>query len=132
MSRRFLSVVTCFLTVIPLTALGQDTGIPDTVRFIGDTLVIGRSMPVHVHIFNDEEIVSFGLGMLAETVDGGFARFDSVTHTGRLTDPSVLNLRLTSFYSVDGISPDTLAHACLRVGGNLLTPGSDVVLNVYF
>ena len=56
MSRRFLLTVACFLTVIPLTAIGQDAGIPDTVRLIGDTLVIGRSMPVHVSIFNDEEI----------------------------------------------------------------------------
>jgi hypothetical protein len=66
MSRRFLLAVACFLAVIPLTALGQDTGIPDTVRVIGDTLVIGRSMPVHVRIINDESITTYGLGQFRD------------------------------------------------------------------
>ncbi len=37
-------------------ATAQDPGIADTVKLVGDSLIVGQSRPVEIVVFNDEVV----------------------------------------------------------------------------
>ncbi|MEW6412402.1 MAG: FG-GAP-like repeat-containing protein [Candidatus Zixiibacteriota bacterium] len=113
-------------------AQAQDPGIADTVKLIGDSLIIGQSRSVDLVIVNDEELGLIEIPLLMESLDGGWMTYDSAVFVGRMSDPSVLNFRVFSSRENDGVSPDSIEIAGMAMGDNLLPPGNDAVARLYF
>lgn len=110
-----------------------DPGIRDTVRIDGGPLVLGQSKPLTFSIVNDEVVDGYGLGLIFRTLDGGFARYDSVVYVGRMADPSVLSWRIDTLRTgaCAGVSPDTLTIFGLWCGKNKLPAGNGAVIQIY-
>jgi hypothetical protein len=110
---------------------GEDPGIRDTVTITGGPLVVGQSRPLSLTIVNDFAVGAYSLGFVTTTVNGGFAKFDSVVYINRMADPNVLSYRDAVRRSADGVPPDTV----MIIGEaftDLLPPGNDAVGLVYF
>jgi hypothetical protein len=120
-----------FATLIPISGFGGDFGTPDTVKITCDSLIVGRSMPVSLTFVNDDNIEMYGCGLVFNSLDGGFAKFDSMVFVNRMSDPTVLNVRWVIPKSSDGISPDSLQHDSYEILANTLGPGNTVVAHIY-
>ncbi|MDH3889779.1 MAG: VCBS repeat-containing protein [candidate division Zixibacteria bacterium] len=114
------------------TAWSHDEGIPDTVRIEGDTLQVGVSMPIRMAIANDYNIRLFSFGLISKTLDGGFAKADSIIFVNRMGSPEVLEWRIVVFRDSGGVSPDmTIVSARTFANPVMLAPGNDAVLELY-
>ncbi|TFH65651.1 MAG: T9SS type A sorting domain-containing protein [Candidatus Zixiibacteriota bacterium] len=111
----------------------EDPGIRDTVRIGGGPLVVGQSKPLSLTIVNDEALNYYCLGLISRSLDGGFAKWDSVVYVGRMADPSVLPNRQHRVRGgiEEGVSPDTLTLGGMRDSDNRLPTGNDVILHIY-
>lgn len=132
MKIKILSIILASLTATYVCA--QDPGVPDTVKLIGDTLLIGQSVPVELVIVNDEEISCISVPLEIRTIDDGFAVFDSVEFINRMGDPTVVPWRFIAGSDVYGTSPDTLIIAGLLgpPGTSCLPEGNDAIAVIYF
>ena len=127
------SLMILFL-VVCLGAPGwaQDEGIPDTVRIEGNTLQVGVSIPVRVALANDYTIRYFFFGLVSKSLDGGFAKVDSVVFVNRMANPGVLEWRVTYFRDSNGVAPDsTLVAASTMANPIKLPPGNDAIFDIY-
>lgn len=118
---KVFSVALILAVAIAATSPAQDLGIPDTVRIDGDTLRIGQSIPIGVAIANDTLLRAFNFGLVSNSVDGGFAKIDSLVFVNRFSNPQVMDLRIVVLRDTNGIAPDTTV-ASARVGPGY-TPG---------
>src|SRR5690606_25941107 len=112
-----------------------DPGIPDTVYIGGGPLVVGQSLPITLSITNDEAIQTWSLGFLLTSQDGGFAQFDSAVYVGRMSDPSVISVRIAKYCDCEpspGVSPDILISGGIDYGLNALPSGRGALINFYF
>jgi hypothetical protein len=111
----------------------DDPGIRDTVRISGGPLVVGQSKPLSLTIVNDEVLDLYCLGLISRSLDGGFAKWDSLVYVGRMADPSVLGWRVQRVRGgiAEGVSPDTLTMGGVRVGDNWLPTGNDAIVQIY-
>ncbi len=116
-------------------AAHADPGIPDTVYIGGGPLVVGQSLPITMSLTNDEAIATWSLGFLLTTLDGGFAQFDSAVYVGRMSDPSVISVRIAKYCDCEpspGVSPDILISGGIDYGLNALPSGRGALINFYF
>ncbi len=115
------------------TVNAQDQGIPDTVRFETAGLALGQSLPVDVYISNDEELTAYFIGLLFESIDTGFARFDSAVWVGRLADPSVLQVRGATAEGDLVNGPYDIRYGALATGSEPknLPAGAGVITRLY-
>lgn len=125
-----LSLILLVIAAAPLAA--DDPGQADTVRLGPAELVVNQSVPIPATVFSDEVVQSMYIPLVWTTADGGYARFDSISYSGRLTDPSVLNARLLSTHEIDDISPDTIRISLLEQAAFPLPPGYDTCFNIYY
>ena len=132
--RCFPVLLTVVLLASSASLLGYvDPGIRDTVRIGGGPLVVGQSTPLYFTIVNDENVACYSLGLICRSLDGGFAKWDSVVYVGRMADPTVIRWRTDGLYGgEEGISPDTLALGGDRFNGNSLPTGNDAIMQIYF
>ena len=124
---------TALLFICFSDVLAQDLGKPDSVRINPSALIMGKSRPAAIAVVNDKLIKVINLGLITRTVDSGFARLDSITYTGRMWSPDVLNLRLSGFREKNGISPDTSVVSCFWAGSGTykLPPGNDAIVAIW-
>ncbi len=110
-----------------------DAAIPDVVSVQEATLEVGVSRPVRIALTNDRITVAFNFGLVFNSVDSGFAKYDSVVFIGRMGSPNILNLRLGGGVNVDGVSPDTIVTSAFLAGSEKLPlgPGSGDLYAVY-
>ena len=116
------------LIIFCLSLQAQDSGIKDTVKFIGDTIYIGQSTPIGFAIVNDHAIALMYLGFQIINYTPGKVQFDSVVFINRMDDPSVFDLRIARSEGY----PDSLFIAGQRITGNLLPSGSDAIVKLFF
>jgi len=130
---RIWLTIQAFLLLGATAASSQDLGKPDSVRINPAALYPGRSYPVTVSVVNDNLIKVINLGLIARTVDSGFARFDSIAYIGRMSSSSVLNLRMSGIRENNGISPDTAVISAFWAGpaASKLPPGNDAVVAIF-
>lgn len=134
---RFLQlfVVVLMLCLLSGAVFAQDPvdpGESDTLRILPATLVVGESRPVDIWFYNDEVIEGFMTVLSVTSLDGGFARIDSMVFVDRLGDPSVLNQRVITEGIADGVSSDSfLVLASKTANGHRLAPGQGVLYQVY-
>lgn len=129
-----LLAVICSLT-LTASAHAYDPGIPDTVYIGGGPLVVGQSLPITLSITNDEAIGTWSLGFLLTSLDGGFAQFDSAVYVGRMSDPSVISVRIAKYCDCEptpGVSPDILISGGIDYALNPLPSGRGALINFYF
>ncbi len=118
------------LVVWTSAAMAQlDPGRPDTVYFSGGPLIVGQSRPLTLTIDNDYAVRCYSIPVIFSTIDGGFARYDSIVYINRLADPSIYDYRLLSNHT-NGLSPDTLHFGA--TGGTGLPPGNTPTAQVFF
>ena len=126
----FVFLLTVFL--MPSFLNAQDLGAPDSIKIIGDTLVVGQSRPLAVVISNDRELAAHQMGFAFDFFDSGAIQFDSVVFIGRMADPNVLPLR-SIYVQSEAFSHDfILKYNGFRFLGNYLPAGSDSVSLLYF
>ena len=130
-----VKILICVILITLLTPLGAvagDGGVPDTLKLVGDTLIIGQSRPIGIAITNDFSIRAIDLGLMTRAVDSGYAIFDSAVFVGRMADPDVLGVR--SAYSQSGSTtyPDSIKFAGIDLSSNPLPAGAGVVCELYF
>jgi hypothetical protein len=134
-----MNVLRLVLTVLFLIAASysvsdaSDPGLPDTVILQGGPLVLNQSVPLTLTIVNDYPVSSYSLGIVATSLDGGFATFDSAIYINRMADPSILGFRIEKEYGNDGVSPDSLLVGGLAGGTTLsLPPGNEPIMQMYY
>lgn len=119
--------------LLPLVAYGFDDPMePDTLQILSTELAVGQSRPVYIRVFNDSMVYAISVGLSIETLDSGFAKFDSVVFMGRCASPLVLNERFVGVRDDDGIPPDQFFFFADRAFvGQQLPPGDDTLVAVY-
>ncbi|KAA3632255.1 MAG: VCBS repeat-containing protein [Calditrichaeota bacterium] len=126
----FVLLLTSFL--IPSISHSQDLGVPDSIKIVGDTLVVGQSRPLAVVISNDRELAAHQMGFAFDFFDSGAIQFDSVVFIGRMADPNVLPLRSVNDDLSSAGHDFILRYNGFRFLGNYLPVGSDSVSLLYF
>ncbi len=129
MKKPVISII--IVALVCSASAAQDMGIPDTIKIVGDTLIVGQSVAVELVIVNDQEVSTFEVPIQLSTLDGGYAIFDSIVWVNRMDDPMVADMRFIADWS-DGISPDTVIPAAIRAMGNCLPTGNDAIARLYF
>jgi hypothetical protein len=110
----------------------QDPGIADTVRLTSVSGEIGTRASVSVYLYNDEELTSVVIPLL---IDGysGWLKFDSVSYVdSRLTDPAILDNRLTYVFATDTFSVDSLLLSFSVSSGVNLSYGGGKLCDLWF
>ena len=129
---RLLGALCLGVALLATMANAQEQGIPDTVRIDGATLYVGQSLPVAVTVVNDYPVQSFCFPMIADMIDSGFAKLDSVAFVGRMADPQVLDMRITSYHDSNGVAPDSVIVAAFEGPACVeLPPGSGPIYQLY-
>ncbi len=128
--KKLLTII--LLLSITLSAQAQDIGVTDTIKFVGDTLVIGQSIPIEVVIINDQPIQGMLNGFTVASVDSGYAKFDSVIFINRMSDPTVIDFRMARSEGNNANGPDTIRFGGYTLSGNDLPAGNDAVCLFYF
>ncbi|MCX6832689.1 MAG: hypothetical protein NT028_11275, partial [candidate division Zixibacteria bacterium] len=135
MSKRCFPALLAVMLLVsfPRLLAVDDPGTRDTVRIGGGPLVVGQSKPLSFTIVNDEALNYYSLGLISRSLDGGFAKWDSLVYIGRMADPSVLPLRMFVVRggTEEGVSPDTLTILGMRAADNGLPTGNDAIVQIY-
>ena len=108
-----------------------DPGTPDTMLVTGGPLIVGKSVPLNFTLKNDELLNGLLAPIRVFSIDGGFARLDSVVYVNRLADPTVLDFRIYT-PKINGASPDSIAFWLLKATGEPLPIGNTSIVNMYF
>ncbi len=122
------------IILAPVVVAAEDPGVRDTVLIEGGPLYLGQSVPLRFRIVNDNIIRAMVIGTIVRSVDGGFARFDSLVWTNRMADPSVMPFRANAGLRVNGSEPDSIMFgaALSAPPSNGLPIGSEDIGLVYF
>jgi hypothetical protein len=110
----------------------QDPGIADTVRLANISGEISDKIAMPVFLYNDEELTSVVIPLL---IDGysGWLKFDSVSYVdSRLTNPAILDNRLTYVFASDTFTVDSLLLSFSVSSGNNLPTGSGKLCDLWF
>lgn len=131
---RRIAMILTGLALCAGAGVAQDTGTPDRVEVGQASLKVGRSLPVPILVTNDQLIKCFNLGLVTRSLDSGFARFDSAVYVGRMSDGTILNLRIGGPVNNDGNTPDTTVLSAFLAGSEMsaLTIGSGEIVHLYF
>lgn len=128
-------LILAFVVMTSCQLMASDPGVPDTVYIGGGPLALSHSRPITISVTNDEAIAGWSLGFLIESIDGGFARFDSSRWVGRTSDPSIFGFRINRYWAGEptpGTSPDIVVSGAGKEGLNSLPPGRGGVVELYF
>ncbi|MFH1335128.1 MAG: hypothetical protein ABII96_01295 [Candidatus Zixiibacteriota bacterium] len=132
MSRKIV-VISFFVVFLSFgLSQAQDPGIADTVRLANISGEISNKIAMPVFLYNDEELTSAVIPLL---IDGysGWLKFDSFSYVdSRLTDPAILDNRLTYVFASDTFTIDSLLLSFSVSSGNNLPSGSGKLCDLWF
>ncbi len=132
MYKRFITI---FFFIVFLSfglSQAQDPGIADTIRLANISGEIGTRTSMPVYLYNDEELTSVVIPLV---IDGysGWLKFDSISYSdSRLTDPAILDNRLTYVFASDTFTVDSLLLSFSLSSGNNLPSGSGKLCDLWF
>jgi hypothetical protein len=132
MSRKIV-VISFFMVFLSFgLSQAQDPGIADTVRLADIYGEIGTRASMPVYLYNDEELTSVVIPLL---IDGysGWLKFDSISYIeSRLTDPAILDNRLTYVFASDTFTVDSLLLSFSVSSGDNLPSGTGKLCDLWF
>ena len=89
-----LFLLLCVSLVNAQSGWGDDPGIQDTVAIECDSLIVGRSMPISLRVFNDDPLRTIYVNFIISSNNNASVKFDSIKYQGYFIDPSILDGRL--------------------------------------